>query len=82
MPEAVMRRAMEATMAADLFIAIGSSLVVEPAASLPRLARQTGTSLVILNADPTPLDDIADLLLHDRIGATLRELMARLDQES
>jgi NAD-dependent deacetylase len=80
MPEAEMRRAMEATSAADHFIAIGSSLVVEPAASFPRLARKAGASLVILNAEPTPLDDIADLLLRGRIGATLRELMVRLDQ--
>ena len=77
MPVTEMQRAMEATVAADLFIAIGSSLVVEPAASFPRLARQSGASLVILNAEPTPLDGIATLVLHGRIGETMRELMSR-----
>lgn len=79
MPEGEMQRAAEAAMAADIFISIGSSLVVEPAASFPRLAKQSGARLVILNQQETPLDDIADLVIRDSIGATMRALLQRLD---
>jgi len=78
MPEAEMRRAAELSIAADLFIAVGSSLVVEPAASFPRIARHSGAKLVILNNQETPLDDIADLVIRESIGATMRALLARL----
>ncbi len=71
MPEVAMRRAQEATLAADLFLAIGSSLVVYPAASFPALAKQAGARLVILNREATDLDGIADLVLHAEIGPTL-----------
>jgi len=78
MPEAEMQRAAELARNAELFIAIGSSLVVEPAAALPRLAKSCGASLVILNAEPTPLDSIADLVLRGRIGETMSVLLRRL----
>ena len=78
MPEREMRLAMEATLAADLFIAIGSSLVVEPAASFPRLAKQSGAALVIVNAEPTPLDELADLVIRTPIGETMRQLLRQL----
>ncbi len=57
----------------DLFIVVGSSLQVYPAASLPQSAKSYGADLVILNRDPTPLDDLADLVIHDEIGPTLGE---------
>ena len=78
MPEKEMRLATEATLKADLYVSIGSSLVVEPAASFPRLARQSGASLVILNAEPTPLDGIADLVIRAPIGKTMNEVLRRL----
>lgn len=67
-----MQAAEAATLACDLFIAIGSSLVVYPAAGFPNLARQNGARLVILNRDPTPLDRTADLVLNAEIGTTLQ----------
>jgi len=73
MPLEAMEAAEAATLACDLFIAIGSSLVVYPAAGFPDLAKQKGARLVILNRDSTPLDGIADLVLHSEIGATLSE---------
>ena len=73
MPPAAMIRAEEETLAADLFIAIGSSLVVYPAAGFPEMAARNGTRLVILNREPTGLDPYADLVLHREIGATLGE---------
>lgn len=78
MPEDTMREATELSMQADLYLAIGSSLVVEPAASLPRLAKQYGAALVIINKTETPLDAIADLVIHDSIGATLRTTLERM----
>lgn len=55
----------------DLMIVLGSSLVVEPAASLPRKAKQYGARLVIITREPTPQDSLADLVLHESIGETL-----------
>ena len=71
MPEREMRRAEEAVIGCDLFIVLGSSLVVYPAAGFPALAKQNGARLVIINRDPTPLDQVADLVLHSEIGPTL-----------
>ncbi len=78
MPETEMRLATEATLKADLYVAIGSSLVVEPAASFPRLAKQSGASLVIINNQETPLDDIADIVIREPIGKTMMALLRQL----
>jgi NAD-dependent deacetylase len=67
----VLQRAVEVSQQADLFLAMGSSLVVEPAASLPRLARQRGARLIIINRDPTPQDGLADAVVQASIGETL-----------
>ena len=56
---------------ADLLLAIGSSLVVTPAADLPVQTKQQGGNLVIINSDPTPLDRIADVVIRESIGDTL-----------
>ena len=71
MPQLAMRRAHEATHACDLFLVLGSSLSVFPAADFPLRAKQLGATLVILNRDPTEMDEIADLVIHAGIGATL-----------
>ena len=71
MPETAMQRAHEETIACDLFLAIGSSLTVYPAAGFPALAKQNGASLVIINRERTGLDDLADLVIHAEIGPTL-----------
>ena len=71
MPENEMRRAQEQTVRCDLFIVVGSSLVVYPAAGFPELAKELGAKLVIINREPTPLDPIADLVVHREIGPTL-----------
>ena len=75
MPEAEMRRAEAATRACDLFLAIGSSLQVFPAAGFPLMARENGAKLVILNREPTEMDGLAQLVLHDGITETLTALM-------
>jgi NAD-dependent deacetylase len=71
MPEAEMERAQEATLAADLFITLGSSLVVYPAAGFPMLAKRNGARLVIVNREPTDQDQTADLVINAEIGATM-----------
>jgi NAD-dependent deacetylase len=71
MPLEAMRRAERETLLADLFIAIGSSLVVYPAAGFPELAKRNGSALVILNKQQTALDEVADLVLNRPIGETL-----------
>jgi NAD-dependent deacetylase len=71
MPEAEMRRADQATRACDLFIVLGSSLVVYPAAGFPLLAKKTGAKLVIVNREPTEQDPLADLVLHEGIGQVM-----------
>jgi NAD-dependent deacetylase len=71
MPEEAMQRAQVETLAADLFIVAGSSLVVYPAAGFPELAKRNGAALVIVNRDPTGLDEFADLVLNRSIGETL-----------
>jgi len=55
----------------DLFLACGSTLIVEPAASLPRIAKQAGAVLVIINRDPTPLDSNSSLVIHGTAGSIL-----------
>jgi NAD-dependent deacetylase len=74
MPEEAVRRANALSLACDLFIAIGSSLVVYPAAGLPLLAKRNGAQLVIINRDPTDLDDAADLVINGEIGPLLASL--------
>jgi len=71
MPEAEMARAHAATLAADLFIVLGSSLVVYPAAGFPMLAKRNGARLVIVNREPTEQDELADLVINAEIGATM-----------
>jgi NAD-dependent deacetylase len=71
MPEAAMRRAHALAESCDLFIAIGSSLVVWPAAGIPLLAKRNGARLVIINREQTDCDDAADLVVRGDIGATL-----------
>ena len=75
MPEREMRRAQEATEACDLMIAIGSSLVVYPAAGFPVMAKRLGAKLAILNREPTELDEIADVVVNAEIGPTLSRIV-------
>jgi len=77
MPEDAMRRAEDLAASCDLFLAIGSSLVVWPAAGFPLRAKQNGARLVILNREPTDFDDIADLVVHDEIGEVLAPFIAQ-----
>ena len=73
MPQAAMARAQAESTACDLFIVLGSSLVVYPAAGFPALAKRRGAKLVIINREATDQDDSADLVVHEEIGAVIGE---------
>jgi NAD-dependent deacetylase len=76
MPEAAMRRAEELALDCDLFLAVGSSLVVWPAAGFPLMAKRNGARLVIVNGEVTEFDEIADLVVREDIGTALAPLIA------
>ena len=78
MPEKETQEAYHRSSQCDLFMVIGSSLVVHPAASMPLTAKQSGAKLVIINRDPTPCDDMADIVVHDQAGPTLDAILKRL----
>jgi NAD-dependent deacetylase len=75
MPIEQMRRADAASRECDLFIVLGSSLAVYPAAALPMVAKSHGATLAIVNREPTGMDAKADLVLHAEIGAVLKEMV-------
>jgi NAD-dependent deacetylase len=75
MPQAAMQRAEAETLGSDLFVVLGSSLTVYPAASFPQIAKQNGAKLVIINREPTDQDDSADLVLHEAIGPLLSSVV-------
>ena len=72
MPQDAMARAERETLACDLFIVLGSSLVVYPAAGFPLLAKEKGAKLAIVNREPTEQDAFANVVLHEEIGAVLK----------
>ncbi len=75
MPRGPMDRAEAETLACDLFIVLGSSLVVYPAAGFPQLARNNGAELVIISREPTDQDVTADLVLHEDIGPLMSSVV-------
>jgi NAD-dependent deacetylase len=64
--------------ACDLFIVIGSSLVVYPAASMPIIAKQAGAKLVIINFTPTNMDSQADVVIHEKAGPVMEAVMEKV----
>ena len=76
MPGEAMQRAEALTKQCDLFLAIGSSLVVWPAAGFPLIAKRNGAALIIINREPTEFDDIADLVVRNDIGDALAPFIA------
>ena len=71
-----MRRAEQMTLDCDLFLAVGSSLVVWPAAGFPLMAKRNGAKLVIINREATEFDEIADLVIREDIGTVLAPFIA------
>ena len=78
LPVDALRHAQALAMAADVVLIVGSSLQVYPAASIPRLARQHGAELCIINAEPTPFDEFAAAVIHGKAGEILPEIVGRI----
>ncbi len=78
MPERETAESYHRSSICDLFIVIGSSLVVHPAASMPVVAKQHGAKLVIINRDPTPCDDMADIVISGHAGPTMDSIMKQV----
>jgi len=71
MPEDAMHKARDETSLCDLFLVMGSSLVVYPAAGFPEIAKRHGAYLAIINREPTDADRLADLVIHGEIGPVI-----------
>ncbi len=80
LPADVLAEAFDLSMSTDLVLALGSSLVVEPAASLPLQAKNNGARLVIVNNSETPLDGLADVVVHRSIGSTMSRVVHHLEK--
>ena len=76
--EADLLRARDEASACDVFLAVGTSLTVYPVAHLPRIALRSAARLVIVNDQPTPLDEHADIALHGNASMLLSELLIRI----
>jgi NAD-dependent deacetylase len=77
LPEDALREAQRLALSSDLLLIVGSSLQVYPAAGIPRLARENGADLLIVNAEPTPFDDYAAAVLFGKAGEILPEIVER-----
>ena len=75
MPERETREAQIRASACDLLLAVGSSLLVYPAAQMPLLAKDTGAKLVIINLAATPHDNYADIVINEQLGETLSQIV-------
>jgi len=73
LPKSALDEAVVASKNCDLFLVLGSSLVVYPAAQMPIIAKENNAFLVIINIDETPFDDVADLVIHDSASNVLSE---------
>jgi NAD-dependent deacetylase len=76
MPTAAVEEAFALARAADVMLVVGSSLVVYPAAHVPRAAVESGAALIVINAEPTPIDKLAEVVIRGRSGEILPELAA------
>jgi NAD-dependent deacetylase len=81
MPERETQEAYHRSSLSDLFIVIGSSLVVQPAASMPLVAKRNGAKLVIINRDPTPYDDMADMVIHGQAGPIMASILENVKKD-
>lgn len=78
LPMETLRLAQEASVRSDLFVSIGSSLVVYPAARLPEVAAKSGSKLVIVNNEKTPLDSLAHLIIRGKAGEVMSEALREM----
>ena len=75
-PQAAVTRALALAREADVVLVVGSSLVVYPAADIPLVALRSGARMIVINAEPTPFDELAEVVIHGRSGEVLPEIVA------
>jgi NAD-dependent deacetylase len=80
MPQAAVQEAFALAREADVMLVVGSSLVVYPAAEIPVAALRSGASLIVINAEPTPLDDVATVVIRGKSGEVLPEIMRLISE--
>jgi NAD-dependent deacetylase len=79
MPQKEVQEAFALARQADVLLVVGSSLVVYPAAEIPLAAVRSGAKMIVINAEPTPFDDLAEVVIHGRSGEVLPEIVALID---
>jgi NAD-dependent deacetylase len=75
MPQAAVTKAFALAREADVVLVVGSSLVVYPAADIPLVALRSGARMIVVNAEPTPFDELAEVVIHGRSGEVLPEIV-------
>ncbi len=75
MPQLAVQEAFELARRADVMLVVGSSLVVFPAAEVPLIAARAGAAMIVINAEPTPVDKLAEVVIHGRAGEVLPEIL-------
>ncbi|HEV2035730.1 MAG TPA: NAD-dependent deacylase [Candidatus Dormibacteraeota bacterium] len=80
LPAAALQQAFELAQTADVMLVVGSSLVVYPAADIPKVALRSGARLIVVNAEPTPLDALAEVVIHGRSGEVLPEVLSLIKE--
>lgn len=78
LPHEILREAADLAERSDCFLALGSSLIVTPAASLAGIAKRGGAKLIIINLGETPYDDLADVRIHAKVGDALPQIASRV----
>jgi len=76
MPVAAVQEAVGLARQADVMLVVGSSLVVYPAADIPLVALRSGAPMIVINAEPTPFDELAEVVIHGKSGEVLPEIVA------
>lgn len=79
MPYAAVQEAFALAREADVVLVVGSSLVVYPAADIPLAAARSGAKMIVVNAETTPFDDLADVVIHGKAGVVLPEIVKLID---
>lgn len=79
LPIRVLQASKEAARKCDMMLIVGTSLEVAPASDIPQLAHRNGAKIVIVNQEPTPADNYADVVIHERAAAVLPEIAYRLE---
>lgn len=80
MPQAAVAKAFALARDADVVLVVGSSLVVYPAADIPLVALRSRARMIVINAEPTPFDGLAEVVIHGRSGEVLPEIVALIGE--